>query len=365
MAAVSLPSSLKPLVRRVADNCQLASAGQAGYYSLCGVLLRLRQLYKWSHGLAPWQEPEPSQVLAWVEQEEALWDSLEGQAFQPLPLNSRELDPFEVAQVNEALLLQDLAYGGGYTRTLTPTFFLGRLTEVRHVGELTILVLGEELARDLDGTPALLQGKLIYARRQALAFYIWDRLSDPVQENNLCLRFALEGYKIRRQALLQAPENHAHRLSSLLEDELEAVIHHEIGEAREAGLKEAFPRIVEFFPQTRVDLWVRALKDALADVNEWGRLNYIIAAGRPASLGLLLAWRPGLYSLLLPELEGAFQEFLDSGNWEMVDRVRRAALRRLRATADELNRLMVTLDPEEPAPTLRALERHFLTPLGL
>ena len=33
------------------------------HFSLCGMLLRLRQLYKWEHGLAPWREPEVPAVL--------------------------------------------------------------------------------------------------------------------------------------------------------------------------------------------------------------------------------------------------------------------------------------------------------------
>ncbi len=365
MTPSPLPSSLHPLIERVRDNCRLASAGQAGLYSLCGVLLRLRQLYKWSHQLAPWQEPEPGQVLAWVESEESLWDSLEGLSFQPLPLGGTELDPFQVAEVNQALFPQDLAYGAGYTRNLAPTFFLGRLTDVRHVEELTILVLGPELARDLDGTPALLQGNLIYARKEALAFYLWDRLSDPVQENNAPLRVALEAYGLSRPALLQDPEAHGAQLARLLEGELEAVIHHEIGEAREPSLKMAFPLIMELFPQTRAELWVRALKDALADVNEFGRLKFIVEAQRVASLGLVLAWRPGLYHLLLPELEGAFQQFVDSGDWEGVDRARRGALTRLRATARSLSDLMDTLDSAQPTRTLRELESQYLTPLGI
>jgi len=69
--------------------------------------------------------------------------------------------------------------GAGLSRGLAPTFFLGELLEARQVGELTILVLGPELARDLDASPALCQGTLIYARRQALAFYLWDHLSTP------------------------------------------------------------------------------------------------------------------------------------------------------------------------------------------
>ena len=48
-----------------------------------------------------------------------------------------------------------------------------------------------ELARDLDGTPALCQGSLIYARKEALAFYLWDRLADPIQQNKKFLKISI------------------------------------------------------------------------------------------------------------------------------------------------------------------------------
>ena len=74
--------------------------------------------------------------------------------------------------------------------------------------------------------------------------------------------------------------------------ELEAVIHHEVGEALEPSLGPAFRACWNLFPQTRVELWLRALKDALAEVNEWGRLAYLIEGRRLASLAMMLALRP-------------------------------------------------------------------------
>ena len=56
-----------PFLSRLASNCQVAAAAQAGGYSLCGALLRLRQLYKWEQQLPPWREPEPAAVLEWIE----------------------------------------------------------------------------------------------------------------------------------------------------------------------------------------------------------------------------------------------------------------------------------------------------------
>ncbi|MCK9375868.1 MAG: hypothetical protein M0P73_06950 [Syntrophobacterales bacterium] len=357
-----IPSSLIEAVRW---NCDIASAGQAGHFSLCGLLLRLRQLFKWEHGLPPWREPEVDAVLAWIAGRESTWDELEEATWRPLDWDRAALDPFAVEALNDRLLPRGLAYGAGLSRGLTPTFFLGELLESRHVGALTILILGPELARDLDASPALCQGTLIYARRQALAFYLWDRLSDPTQQKNAYLQLALQAYDLRLPDLLKDPEAHREQFELFLAAELEAVIRHEMGEALEPGLKTAFPALLERFPQTRVELWIRALKDVLAEVSDWGRLAYLINETRLPSLAVMLAWRPGLYPALLPELEPAFHQVVATGDWQIMETARRQALKRLQETAAGLNALLEAPEAASHDWLQGEIQRRYLAPLGL
>jgi len=357
--------SLGTLISQVRWNCQVASAGQAGLHSLCGTLLRLRQLYKWEHGLSPWQEPEPPLVLAWIEEQERTWETLEGLPWQNPVWGDTALDPFAVEALNAHLLPRGLAYGAGLCRALAPTFFLGELLEVRRQGELTILVLGKELARDLDGTPALCQGSLIYGRQQTLAFYLWDRLSDPVQQKNPFLQIALAPYGLTLKELLREPEACQGEFQAFLAAELEAVLHHELGEALEPTLRQSFATVLSLYPHSRVELFIRALKDCLAEVNEWGRVSYLIRETRLAPLALMLAWRPGLYPLLLPELEPAFWELHETGDWTSMARAQEQALRRLRRLASELDTLLASRQNLPHHGTLREIERQYLAPLGL
>ena len=113
-----------------------------------------------------------------------------------------------------------------------------------------------------------------------------------------------------------------------------------MGEALEPSLRDAFPAVLQRFPQTRLEIWVRTLKDALADVNDWGRLAYIVNEERLPSLAVMLAWRPGLLPALLPELAPAFQDLLATGDWGVMDAARRSALTRLREIAAGLNTLL-------------------------
>jgi len=99
------------LIEGVRLNCDIASAGQAGHFSLCGLLMRLRQLYKWEHGLAPWVEPEVADALDWVARRELTWDDLEEAPWRSLPWGAAAIDPFEVATLNRHLMPRGLAYG--------------------------------------------------------------------------------------------------------------------------------------------------------------------------------------------------------------------------------------------------------------
>ncbi len=356
---------LRELISQVRWNCRLASAGGAYYYSLCGLLLRLRQLYKWEHGLKPWQEPDPDAVLTWVAEQERDWDSLEGAAWRRLSWGGESFEPQEVDAVNRRLVPLHLAYGAGLSRGLQPTFFLGELTAVRRQGELTILILGPELARDLDGAPALCQGSLIYARKEALAFYLWDRLADPVAQNNDFLKIALAGHRLALKDLLQDPDARQEQFQALLAAELEAAIRHEIGEALEPSLRQALPAVLAAYPQTRVEHWARGLKDALAEVNEWGRLSYLIETRNLSSLALMLAWRPGLYPLLMPELDPAFRRVAASRDWQALEEARTRVLTRLRHTAAGLTAMLAAGETAPSPSTLREIEQQYLAPLGL
>jgi hypothetical protein len=353
------------LISQVEANCELASSHQAGSFSLCGLLMRLRLLYKWKHGVPPWQEPEPQAILAWIADLESTWDEREGESWQELRLNGLCLDPFDAEKVNSFLKPGGLAYGAGLCRGLAPTFFLGELSHVRQEEDITILVLDRELARDLDGTPAMCQGKVIYARRQSLAYYLWDRLADPTQQGHRFLKAGWTSLEASLPDLLKDPERHQEVWENLVSGELEAVICHEIGEAREDSLAQALPAILERFPQNALEQWIRAVKDALAEVNEVGRISYLIAGRRLSSLALMLAFQPGFYPLLLPELEPAFKELTASGDWEVLEEARQSALARLRQTAAEVTDL-VAVHKNDPCDHLREiLTSRFLKPLGL
>ena len=79
----------------------------------------------------------------------------------------------------------------------------------------------------------------------------------------------------------------------------------------------------------------------------------------------MLAFQPGFYPLLLPELGLAFGDFTDSGNWEILETARQSALARLRQVASKVTHLLEVHANDHPDHLKEVLTSRFLKPLGL
>jgi hypothetical protein len=47
--------NLHALITSIKRNCNISDAKYWGFYSLCGLLLRLRELYRSEKGMRPWE----------------------------------------------------------------------------------------------------------------------------------------------------------------------------------------------------------------------------------------------------------------------------------------------------------------------
>ena len=114
---------------QVLENCDVADAQHAGLYSICGLALRLRDLYKWENRLDPWIENDPSEVLKWIGDKEETWEKLIEKDFNDIILLGHRFDPFDVKGINAILEPHGYIYGGGYARSLKPSFFLAAIED--------------------------------------------------------------------------------------------------------------------------------------------------------------------------------------------------------------------------------------------
>jgi hypothetical protein len=317
----SLSALAVELAQQVKANCHRADASVAGRFSMCGLLLRLRNLYKWETGMPPWREESSNLVLEWVDQREQLWEGLEELAPLPLRLNGDELDPFEVEAVNRLIQDEGLIYGAGLAGGMLPVFFLGRLKETRRLDGLTVHTLGEEMSPDIFFLPGMRQEDRIYLRPAPLAYVLWDKVADPRASQARFVKFGLGEYGISRSELLARPSWEA--LAPVIEGELKAVLWHEAGEAASGEeAQRVFQKAVSEHPFSEVEHFARGVKDLLADTAPGGRLDAIIKARAAGSLGFYPAWLFGFPRLLFPEIDAAVMEFMKDRDWAGIEEVR-------------------------------------------
>lgn len=349
---------------QVRENCAISDAQHAGAFSICGLALRLRNLFKWERGLDPWVERESEEVLDWIGHQEERWEQVAEREFAGITLSGETHDPFDVEGINALLEPQGFLYGAGYARELKPVFFLAVIEERRRLNGHRVYILGRELARDLLTIPAFTQEGVIVVRKDAARSYLWDGILYLGKSGRPALGFALEQYGLTARDL---GELHKH-LDRILEDEVDLYIHHELGEARQEGLdRQTWKELVAAFPQSPIELLARALKDLLADTSpQGGTLAYIVEEQRKASLGFFTAFLDGLRRELFPEMRRAFSAFLQSGDWGAVEQARQEGFRNALRCADILTSAFQRGRDQDALDRAEAeIEQRLLKPLGI
>ena len=306
----------KAIAGQVLENCTISDSRHAGLYSICGLALRLRDLYKWENGLDPWVEKDSSEILEWIGEKEEKWEDLAEEEFRNLMILDRQYDPFETKAINALLEPHGLIYGAGYVHSLKPTFFLAILEEKREINGHPVYILGRELARDLFTVPALSQDDCILVRKESAKLFLWDQIFHVKKSGREALSFALEALGLSLQDTKALHQN----LEKIFKAEIETYIYHELGEIEDTVFdRDIWREIIGTFPHTPIEHLVRAVKDFLADTKENGTLRFIISERNKTSLGLYVAFIDGLRKELFPELIEAFSKFIQTRDWKIVE----------------------------------------------
>jgi hypothetical protein len=321
------------ITRQVRHNCDISDAQHAGLYSICGLALRLRDLYKWENRLPPWVEKDSAEILEWIDARENRWEKLVDMKPADLAIGGRRFDLFDTSGINAVLEPFGLYYAAGYAYSLKPTFLLARLENTSQVDGHTVYTLGHELARDLLTIPALSQDDGIILRREAAQLFLWDKIFYIKKSGRPALRFALFHCGMENPANAELQRN----LDRILDVQSRTYLYHEIGEREDTVFdRDKWREIVAAYPHTPVELAARAVKDLLADTGEKGPLQYIVDRRDAAALGLFVAFFDGLGKEFFPELFVAFQLFTGSGDWQLIAEAAAAGNRTARQNAETI-----------------------------
>lgn len=353
------------LIRAIAANCDISDARDHGIYTMCTMVLKLRNLFKWEKGMEPWQEPSTAELLDWIEAKENHWPTVAEHTYLPLRLGGCDYQPFDLEAINQALAGSGLYYGAGYGRALKDVFFLAEIVAERTVESCRVLLLGRELVREMAAPFAMLQDGVILIRREMLRFFFWDQLLEVRSSCRQSLRFALGEYGVVADGVLDKVRLQQ-ALDAMVEQETDLFIYHELGEQLETTLSSAELRaLVARFPGSALEFVGRALKDLLADTHPRGLLAHLIRERRQSSLAFYLAFADGLRQTLFPELAVAWQSLRSDGDWRHIEEARLTARRRFAEFAGHCRELAGCIDRQSDQQILDAFAARVLIPLGL
>ena len=308
-------SEIETIARQVLHNCDISDAQHAGLYSTCGLALRLRDLYKWEHGLNPWQEKDTSEILDWIGEKETLWEELADAEHTTIDIAGQEYDLFDTPAINSILEPRGVLYGAGYAYSLKPTFFLAEIENKRRNNGHIVYTLGRELARDLLTLPALTQERQILLRTDSARLYLWDQMIYIKKSGRPALKFALEHCGLTSQD----PEEMQQHLPEILAMQKDNYIYHEIGELSDSTFDpEIWRELIAAFPHSPVELLARGLKDLLADTHPKGTLHHLVESRKMAGLGFYAAFLDGVLKELFPQLREAFNHFTKTHDWRII-----------------------------------------------
>lgn len=309
------------LIRDIKFNCDVSDAKYWGYFSVCGLLMRYRDLFRSEMGLKAWSEVPHDEIIGWIRAKESRWPDLERAEFHDLNINGTTYNPFDIEGINRAIKDQGLLYGAGYGMFMKPTFFLADLTSQKVIDNLTASTTKKEYARDLFASPGMLQGENIIIRFEPLETILWDKYSglgskstvtgDSLKSCTITHRFARD---IDEHTLVEQMAELSTRYADFL-------LLHEIAEFREG-----IPEWAELLTQAgtrEAEQYLRTIKDLIADTSESGPLKKIITAQDRESLTLAIELRESFFGVFYPELGEAFQQLLKTNDWAIIEQTRR------------------------------------------
>lgn len=348
------------LAAQVKRNCNISDAKFWGSYSLCGILLRLRELYRVETGLRPYEKIHQEDVGAWITAREKLWRELEERDYENIYINGNFFNPFSVDDINSELVAEGLLYGAGYGLHKKPSFFLAGIQSIKTIEGYPVFITGREYARDLSDNPAMLQDRTIIVRADTIRLLIWQRFEEMrCSRAKSTLFFAFSAYGIQPEEM---PSNDLYeRIQAVANSEAETYVYHELGEAVEGErIGIAWKLLLNVLSDGRAGLFVRGVKDVLADTSENGMLKHIVQNRKEGSLGFYMIFLGSFRKVIFPEIADAFQIYMRTGNWSVIDEARVEGYRRAGTYA---NRLVELYHQRSAASLSESIENELLKDL--
>jgi hypothetical protein len=306
-------------------NCDISDAKYWGFFSVCGLLMRYRDLYRSEKGFQPWAEIRREDIAEWITKKESRWPELEQEDFRDLDIGGKKYHPFDISEINHVLSRQGLIYGAGYGMYMKPTFFLAELRTTREISGLTVHTSGKEYVRDLFTSAGMSQGRSIFLRLEPLTMLLMYKFSELNARRVSALEDAFSHYGFRHRQIID--DIFGKRLEGMAERYADVLLCHEVAEAKEDA-PEWQDILSSLDGDRKAEHYLRSIKDLIADTSEYGPYKKIIDTKDRGALSLSVALMEGFRRVLYPEMKHAYEAFLGGENWDPIEEARKTGYAR-------------------------------------
>lgn len=353
------------IIDDIQHNCNISDARDHGVFSMCTMVLKLRNLYKWEHGMEPWQEPETADLLDWIEAKENYWKTIEKEPYRHLGINGCNYLPDDSDEINTSLRDKQLVYGAGYGRSMKAVFFLAEKIEQRTVAGCPVLILGKERAKEMASPFAMAQDGVVFVRKESLRFFLWDQIQELRSSCRNAFRHALGMYGLLQDGQL-SQQKLKDTLDTIVDGEMDLFIYHEVGELLQTTLDSStLQTIIGRFPGSVYEHVCRSIKDILADTHPEGVLGHLIREKRETSLSLYVGFLDGLRKELFPEIFDALQQFYKDRDWQGIEQARSVCRDNSLRYAEKIKAIAQKSEHVSDEHVRELFNRQIILPLGL
>ncbi len=306
------------IARQVKYNCDISDAKFWGHFSLCGLLLRLRELFRSENNIGPWSNINQKDIGDWITAKENLWAEIEGHDFMDLVIEGNTFNPFDTSGINSYLIMHNLIYGAGLGLYKKPLFFFGELSSFHNNYHYKTYYIKREYARDLFIVSGMRQGSEIFIRLEQLRTVLWEMFL--VFQ---CKKGGFSGNIFNCSGITPQDEidlEFQMKLDNLVLKYSDIILNHELAEAFES--EDEWSGIIMRIKDRKSEYFLRGLKDMLADTSEFGPLNKLIEAQDKEGLAFYISLADIFHKTLYPELRNAFSSFEYNADWKLLESVR-------------------------------------------
>ena len=306
------------LISQVKHNCNISDANYWGYFSMCNLLLRLRELYFHEHDLDISVKVQKEDISGWISDRESLWETLEDTDLKSLEIAGRSYDPFAIDDINGILEKENLLYGAGYGLLKKPIFFIGEIKSRHTMEDKNVWIVHNEICRELSPPFAMSQGQNIFIRTDILTGYLYNKyLELKTRSEKDPLRMAFEHFGCRYDS--SEIKDIMEVLSGISDEISRILIWHEVGEINERDGFGIWLDIVAASEDRLTEFRLRGIKDVISDTSPEGTLPSIVKNRDRGLLYFYTALLDETRKTIFPEILDGVRQFTEKDDWTAIE----------------------------------------------